>query len=797
VQVKRDFDRIYAEEADPWAIGSASIPRYDRYRDLLLARVPGGSLLDIGCGLGAFLARFRDDFEQLTGVETAAEAIRRGREAHPGIEFVHSGAERLADSGLDQRTFDAIVVSDVIYYLAPPDRTRLVAWVREHLAPGGWALIAGWCPGGRYLEPSELRALVRSSLRIADDLVLPTGHVALMCEPKRRLVALTFDYETWQPIPPGKTIDWELDVFAPTDTLLDAADAGGFPVTLFAEVGEYMWLDENDPSIARRMEDQWRDAVARGHDVQLHLHPSWLPETGARHDAHGWWWDASLAKADAFPGDLDELIARCARRLEEVVAPVRPGLTVTCFRAGAYQAQPFHRLASALVRAGIETDSSVYAGGVSAERGYDYSQAHSTHQPWYASTSDPQRRGGGSDIVELPIAVAGGSRLMLDGAEAGRLPARAVEALRETAEPTPEALRRRRRLADFLVRIGLRRLAPKAPVAPDVGHDYLVAIGHTKGDLRVPDVAASAAELSRLGFEIVSLAEMAAIARTDLDETPRPMPATADHVRLQALLPFDRDRVLLLGSATGDVLYPWMRAVAGGDAIDAVVVERPDAVEAAISCAIEALREGGVLVGAFAETDIGQRLRAAGFNGIETTRTHDLTFVRAWRRTSETTQLDRARDAMTWLYPRLDPEQAHASNDPVDVIAGGVAFCAGYALSLFELLEREGIDVRIGQMEAADHPRGRGPDKLDTHVVVQARLDGRWVVLDAMAGTVLEHPLRELLAHPELATGRDDPDARHDQRGYQLYDSAFWYSRVRRFRLDRSLNPKIRIWRRC
>jgi hypothetical protein len=82
-------------------------------------------------------------------------------------------------------------------------------------------------------------------------------------------------------------------------------------------------------------------------------------------------------------------------------------------------------------------------------------------------------------------------------------------------------------------------------------------------------------------------------------------------------------------------------------------------------------------------------------------------------------------------------------------------------------------------------------------VVVQARLDGRWVVLDAMAGTVLEHPLRELLAHPELATGRDDPDARHDQRGYQLYDSAFWYSRVRRFRLDRSLNPKIRIWRRC
>jgi SAM-dependent methyltransferase len=799
VQVKRNFDRIYAEEGDPWSIGAAADPRYDQYRELVLSRAHGGSLLDVGCGLGAFLARFRDRFDELTGVETAAGAVRRARQAHPDIEFVHARAEQLAQTALHGREFDAILVSDVIYYLAQPDRERLIKWVAEHLAPGGWALIAAWCPGGRYLEPSELRALVRSSLRIADDLVLPSGHVALMCEPRRRLVALTFDYETWQPIPAGETIDWEQDVFAPTEALLAAAEDEGFQVTLFAEAGEYLWLDENDPSIARRMDDQWRRAVERGHDLQLHLHPSWLPETGARHDEQGWWWDESLAKADAYPGDLDELIARCARRIEEVVRPASPGFRVTCYRAGAYQAQPFDRLANALLRAGIGTDSSVFAGGVSLERGYDYSQAWSTHQPWFASSGDPQHRGSYADraILELPIAVAGGSRLMLDGAEAERLPERAVAALRETAERTPEALRRRRRFAAGLARVGLGRLAPPAPVAPDVGHDYLVAIGHTKGDLRVAAVAAAATELRGSGFEIVTLADMAAIARRDLEETPSADVLTSDRTRLRRLLPFDRDRVLLVGEAIEDALYPWMQGTPEGDSLDAAVLDQPGDVDRALREAGRALRAGGVLVGAFRERDVDQRLAAAGFTAVETQRTHDLVYARAWRRMPGTTQLDRAREAMTWIYNRLDPEHAHASNDPIDVITGGVAFCAGYALSLFELLEREGVDVRVGQMEAVDHPRGRGPDQVDTHVVVQARVDGRWIVLDPMAGTVLDHPLRELLAHPGLAKGRIDPDARHERRGYRLYDSEFWYSRVRRYRLDRSLNPKVRIWRRC
>ena len=191
MRVRRDFDRVYDEQDDPWSIGAADDPRYDLYRERLLAHVRGGRILDVGSGFGAFLARFGDEFEELIGVETAGEAIRRGRNLRPEIRFVHGQAERLGETALDDESFDAIILSDVLYYLRPADRAATVAWTASHLRPGGHALVAAWCPGGRYLTPDELRALARASLRIVDDVELPSQHVALVARPKVRLAAFT------------------------------------------------------------------------------------------------------------------------------------------------------------------------------------------------------------------------------------------------------------------------------------------------------------------------------------------------------------------------------------------------------------------------------------------------------------------------------------------------------------------------------------------------------------------------------------------------------------------------------
>ncbi len=252
-------------------------------------------------------------------------------------------------------------------------------------------------------------------------------------------MAITLDYETWQPVPPGRRISWNDDVLDPTRRLLDVCDESGARLTIMAEVGEYLWLREHDAPVATAMEEQWRDALRRGHDVQLHLHVSWLPELGARIEAGIWSGPQDYLRAADYEGDLVALIGRCKRALEQALEPVDPGYRVTCFRAGAYQVQPFKRLHDALVANDILCDTSVFAGGLSSERGYDFRLAFSEHQPYLASPYDPQLVAPGDEarIVEIPVFThVRGQRWLLDGDEGPRSAQRFLQS-RHTRAPRP------------------------------------------------------------------------------------------------------------------------------------------------------------------------------------------------------------------------------------------------------------------------------------------------------------------------------------------------------------------------
>lgn len=914
MRVKRDFNQIYRDEDDPWAIGAADSERYALYRSLIRERKPSGeSVLDIGCGFGAFLAHFRDTFRRLDGVEVSALAIEKGRRRFPFIRFVQgsaAGLDRLADPG---GRYDLIVYSDVICYLEEAGRNASLRWISEHLADDGLAFIAAWTPGGHYLDPDELERLVRRYLRLETGRILKSGHALFLSRRKRRLVAVTLDYETWQPIPPGRTIDWEADVFRPAGEFLRVADGEKATLTLMAEAGEYLWLRRYEPATAARMERQWQEALRRGHDVQLHLHPSWLPELGARREAGAWVWDGSRAKAADYPGDLKARIGECRTALESVLRPIDPSYRVVAFRAGAYQAQPFARLYDALVACGIECDSSVHAGGHSPERGYDYRLAFSRHQPYFASRHDPQllappdERG----IVELPLfAWRPGERWSLDGPEGERCADRLLSHLEEQRArwlPT-ETYRRAKRLRAWLgsryarlkpLRRVVNHLLPRRLVhllpeygPPDLArHEYFVMIGHTKGEHDFGAIAAGLRRLARDGrVEFVSLSAMARIARSELEETTRAEASDSaawqvrrEHQaimgsernepqsrRLQEMIPFDRRRVLDLGCGAGywtsaiARLYPWMQvegidygaefiAKAGrehrldcarflrGDiarlpfrdgSFDCVyadnTLEHAFSVSATLSEVHRVLRPGGVLVAALpsdarnpgaicdnhtwktAPHDVGARLVEAGFRNvsieeIDTFRAlgmppyppsdDRMMYVRAFRRPGDVPQLERAREAMDWVYRALRPEKSSDGNDPAAILAGGHAFCWGYAVVLGGILRREGFDVRWLSMLARDHPRGRGEDGIDSHEVVLARCDGAEVILDPMSNTAIPHPFLEVVRRPDLAAPKADPDERYVSRGYSLYSTGFWYGRVSSYALRSDPSQKPR-WRR-
>ena len=137
MKVKFNCEDAYRRETDPWGIGQADSERYDRYYDLVSTSARG-AVLDIGCGMGAFLARFHPGAKTLVGVELSAIAIEKGRARFPYIEFRQGSAQDLESvEALRNREFDLIICSDVINYFDDRKKLELLAWMSRHLPPMG------------------------------------------------------------------------------------------------------------------------------------------------------------------------------------------------------------------------------------------------------------------------------------------------------------------------------------------------------------------------------------------------------------------------------------------------------------------------------------------------------------------------------------------------------------------------------------------------------------------------------------------------------------------------------------
>jgi SAM-dependent methyltransferase len=613
IRVELDCEAKYLTENDPWGIGQADSERYDHYLDLIRTHARSrGSVLDVGCGFGAMLARLGPDFERLHGIELSEAAVAKGAERYPFITFERGSIDALERTSADSECFDVIIFSDVLYYVEEAVKRASLRWIAEHLRRGGLAFIAAYSPDVRgYPTPAEIRTLVEREFVVEADELLESEHLVLLTRPRRRLVALTLDYETWQPVPVGRKIDWNTDVFEPTAALLDACDAEGASLTIFAELGEHAFLGEHQPEIAARMEAQWRDAVKRGHEVQMHLHPNWLPELGARLVDGRYVWNEQLTRTDEHP-DLVSLIGALKKALEQTIRQVDPSYEAVAFRAGGYEAQPFRRIAEALQANDMWCDSSVYNGGRRPGQYHNYTHPVDTHLPWFVSHVDPQLEAPPAErgIVELPVATFGrNERLTFDTEEGARFGERlltAVEAER-TAGPSIEtgrAIAKARELARsgyMLVRSrsGLanrvipRRLAhalagyPKQRLVDD---EFYVAVGHSKADLDIPAIRRQLRVLRLAGAEVVGLADMAKLAREQLERnlvsdeadaalrTHRARDSADVHDRrrpgprrLWSMIPLDRRQMLDLGCGAGvwsvriAAEHPWM-GVTGVDA---------------------------------------------------------------------------------------------------------------------------------------------------------------------------------------------------------------------------------------
>ncbi len=179
---------------------------------------------------------------------------------------------------------------------------------------------------------------------------------------KKLRILLTFDYE----LPLGGIAkSFEHSLFDPARRLLEVLKKPNVPAVFFVDILSYLRLKElGVTGYTVPFENQIREIILQGHDVQLHLHPHWL---------ESFYDNGKIIPSPKFKlGDFAEETGE--HSIENIVKTGIEALTVLCrqadtsykciaYRAGGYNFVPeASRILKALYDNGIVIDSSISRG---------------------------------------------------------------------------------------------------------------------------------------------------------------------------------------------------------------------------------------------------------------------------------------------------------------------------------------------------------------------------------------------------------------------------------------------------
>ena len=154
-----DYLRLYqfpAERTDP---------EVAFLRDVLTDAVPGGRVLDLGCGQGRHAVPLAQAGFRVTGLDFQANLLRaaraRAHDAAVALSLVRGDMRRLPFAG----AFDAVLcIFTAFGYFADVENARVLHEVARALRPGGWFV----------LDVANRDALIRHA-QAASDKTLPDG----------------------------------------------------------------------------------------------------------------------------------------------------------------------------------------------------------------------------------------------------------------------------------------------------------------------------------------------------------------------------------------------------------------------------------------------------------------------------------------------------------------------------------------------------------------------------------------------------------------------------------------------
>jgi len=194
----------------------------------------------------------------------------------------------------------------------------------------------------------------------------------------------------------------------PTERMLALFDRYGARLTVMADVAEILRFERHLDETGRDLFDyqaicnQLRKAVRSGHDVQLHLHPSYYGSRFVGGHLEQNFAEYDLARLP--PERLDQIVSQGKTWLEDLLRAEEPGYSCIAFRAANWSMNPAQGIVKALVDNGISIDTSVFKYGTrNGMVSFDYSGAHSDLVPWPVKSDDVCRRDPQSRLFEFPI----------------------------------------------------------------------------------------------------------------------------------------------------------------------------------------------------------------------------------------------------------------------------------------------------------------------------------------------------------------------------------------------------------
>ena len=241
-------------------------------------------------------------------------------------------------------------------------------------------------------------------------------------------LCITFDYELW--LDRIETGDYEL-LFEPTEKILEMLRQEGVKTTFFADVCSVM--RHNDYGLkdyCERFSSQLQKAARDGHDVQLHIHPSW--KNCVYENGH---WDMSYSgyciQSYGFEPDKADsgynIIRSGIEYLNNIIRPINSDYKCIAYRAGGFCVKPEEELMTALYENGIRIDSSVAIGQKASEgeQIYDFSQ-YAYELDWYYRAGDKiesvaENKAGERVMQEIAIGYAKNNPFKFAGIPASKL----------------------------------------------------------------------------------------------------------------------------------------------------------------------------------------------------------------------------------------------------------------------------------------------------------------------------------------------------------------------------------------